>query len=113
VGAVSLAGLRDDLRDVGARADRRTALPRLVDAAGGRDALLRCAAVRTAGVVRGLVAWELDVSPYRINAAPVAPAVVLQMRPYRGGPPDPAFDTGGYRRLAAEPGWTAWGACRG
>jgi hypothetical protein len=113
VGALSVGGLRDDLRDVGVRADRRTALSRVIAAAGGRDALLRCAPVRTAGVVRGLVAWELDISPYRINAAPVAPAVVLQMRPYAGGAPDPAFATAGYRRLAAVPGWTAWGACRG
>jgi hypothetical protein len=113
VGGLAFGGVQDALRDVGVRADRRTALPRLVEAAGGRDALLRCAPVRTAGVVRGLVAWELDVSPWRINAAPERPAVVLQMRPYAGGPPDPAFDTAGYRRLAAVPGWTAWGSCDG
>jgi hypothetical protein len=113
VGALAFSGLRDDLRDVGVRADRRTALPRLVDAAGGRDALLRCAPVRTAGVVRGLVAWELDVPAYGINAAPRPPAVVVQMRPYAGGAPDPALGPAGYRRLAAVPGWTAWGACRG
>ena len=113
VGALAFTGVRDDLRDVGVRADRRAALPHAVDAAGGRDALVACAPVRTAGVVRGLVAWELDVSPYRINAAPERPAVVLQMRPYGGGPPDPAFATAGYRRAAAAGGWTVWVACRG
>jgi MFS family permease len=113
VGALAFAGLRDDLRDVGVRADRREALPRVIDAAGGRDALVRCARIRTAGVVRGLVAWQLDVSPYRINAAPEPPATVLQMRPYAGGAPDPAFAMAGYRRAAAEPGWTVWEACGG
>jgi hypothetical protein len=113
VGGLAFAGLRDDMRDVGVRADRRTVLPRLVEAAGGRDALVRCATIRTASVVRGLVAWQLDVSPYRINAKPVAPAVVLRMRPYDGGPLDPPLNTTAYRPLAREPGWEAWGACRG
>jgi hypothetical protein len=113
VGALAVTGLRDDLRDVGVRADRREALPRAIAAAGGRDALVRCAPVRTAGVVRGLVAWQLDVSPYRINAAPQRPATVLQLRPYAGGAPDPAFATAGYRRAGAAPGWTVWEACGG
>jgi hypothetical protein len=113
VGATTASGLRADLRDVGARADRWTALPRVIAAAGGRAALLGCAPVRSAPVVRGLVAWELDVSPLAVNAPPRAPAVVLQMVPYAGGPAEPGFDRAGYRRLAATPGWTAWGACRG
>jgi hypothetical protein len=113
VGALAFAGLRDDMRDVGVRADRRAALPQVVDAAGGRDALVGCAPIRTAGVVRGLVAWALDVTPYRINAVPSRPAVVVQMVPYGGGAADPAFDTTGYRRVAARGGWTVWEACRG
>jgi hypothetical protein len=113
VGALAFAGLRDDMRDVGVRADRWDALPRLVAAAGGRDALVRCAPIRTAAVVRGLVAWRLDLPPFGINAKPVPPAVVLRMRPYDGGPVDPPLDTSGYRLLAREPGWEAWGACRG
>jgi hypothetical protein len=113
VGALAFAGLRDDVRDVGVRADRRAALPRVIDAAGGVDALVRCATVRTAGVVRGLVAWQLDVSPYRINARPSPPAVVVQMRPYAGGPPDPPVGGSAYRRAAQVPGWTVWEACRG
>jgi hypothetical protein len=113
VGALAFTGLRDALRDVGVRAERRSALPRVVAAAGGRDALVRCGPIRTAGVVRGLVAWQLDVSPYRIDAPPARPGVVLQMRPYAGGAPAPAFATGGYRRASATGGWTAWEACGG
>jgi hypothetical protein len=112
VGALAAGGLRDALRDVGVRADRRTALPRVIDAAGGRDALLACGPIRTAGVVRGLVAWELDVTPYRIDARPAPPATVFQIRPYDGGTPDPPVPTG-YRRAGAVPGWTVWEACRG
>jgi hypothetical protein len=113
VGAFALGGLRDDLGEVGERAERRTALPEAVRDAGGRDALVRCAEVRTASVVRGLVAWELDVSPWQLNAAPGPPAVVLQMVPYAGGPPDPTFATTGYERRAARGGWTVWTACGG
>jgi hypothetical protein len=113
VGALAFGGLRDAMRDVGVRAGRREALPRVVDAAGGRDALVRCAPIRTAGVVRGLVAWELDVPAYGINARPARPAVVLQMRPYAGGPAEPPFATAGFRRAAAVSGWTMWEACRG
>jgi hypothetical protein len=113
VGALAFTGLRDDVRDVGVRADRRAALPKAIDAAGGRDALLRCAPVRTAGVVRGLVAWQLDVSPYRIDARPSLPATVVQLRPYDGGAPDPPVAPGGYRRAGHAPGWTVWEACRG
>jgi hypothetical protein len=113
VGALAFGGLRDDLGEVGARADRRTALPEVIRAAGGRDALVRCAKVRAASVARGLVAWELDVSPWRLNETPEAPAVVLQMVPYAGGPPDPAFTTAGYERRAAAGGWTVWTACGG
>ena len=37
VGAITLGDLREQIDDVGARADRREALPAVVEAAGGRD----------------------------------------------------------------------------
>jgi hypothetical protein len=111
VGLLALGGLRSQMRDVGVRAERREALPQAIADAGGRDALLRCAKIRTASVVRGLVAWELDVPAFHINSPPAPPDVVLQMRPYDGSAPQPAFGTGGYRRAAARPGWTIWSAC--
>jgi hypothetical protein len=113
VGAIALAGLRDAIRETGVRADRRTALPRLVAAAGGREALLRCGAVRTAPFVRGLVAWTLDVTPWRIDAPPVPPGSVLRVRTYDGLEVLPAAVPAPFRRRAAVPGWEALEACRG
>jgi len=112
VGAITAADLRDQVSDVGARADRRAALPDLVAAAGGRDALVGCARVRTAPDVRPLVAWELDVSMLGIDRPPAAPAVVLRWRPHGGGPIEPALPDEGFRLLGRAPYWEAWGACR-
>jgi hypothetical protein len=111
-GALTIGDLRDQRRDVQARADRRAALPGLVGAAGGRDALTRCR-VRTAPDMRPLVAWELDISMYGIDRPPHRPDVVVRARPYSGGPVQPPLDTSGYRLLARVPGWEAWEGCAG
>jgi hypothetical protein len=113
VGAIAFGGLRDKVRETGVRAERRTALPRLVAAVGGRDALLRCGIVRTAPFVRGLVAWTLDLSPWRIDAPPVVPGAVLRIRTYDGAEVLPAVVPAGFRRRAATGGWEALEACRG
>jgi hypothetical protein len=112
-GALTVGDLRDQAGDVGARADRREALGDLVAAAGGRDAILRCARVRTAPDVRPLVAWQLDISMLGIDRPPQRPDVVLRWRPHGGGPVEPALDTTAYRLLARAPGWEAWAACAG
>jgi len=111
VGAVTLGDLRDQVSDVGARADRRAALPELVAAAGGRDALVACARIRTAPDVRPLVAWELDVSMLGIDRPPEAPAVLVRWSPHGGGPVEPALPDG-FRLLGRAPFWEAWAACR-
>jgi hypothetical protein len=108
---VTLGDLREQASDVGARADRRAALPDVVAAAGGRDALVGCARVRTAPDVRPLVAWELDVSMPGIDRPPEAPAVVLRWSPHGGGPVEPELPEG-FRMLGRAPFWEAWGACR-
>ena len=110
VGAVTLGDLRDQASDVGARADRRAALPDVVAAAGGRDALVECARVRTAPDVRPLVAWELDISMLGIDRPPAAPAAVLRWSPHGGGPMEPAIPDG-FRLLGRAPYWEAWAAC--
>ena len=110
VGAVTLGDLREQVSDVGARADRRAALPDVVAAAGGRDALVDCARVRTAPDVRPLVAWELDISMLGIDRPPAAPATVLRWSPHGGGPTEPAIPDG-FRLLGRAPYWEAWGAC--
>ena len=111
VGAVTLGDLRDQVSDVGARADRRAALFELVAAAGGRDALVACARIRTAPDVRPLVAWELDVSMLGIDRPPEAPAVLVRWSPHGGGPVEPALPDG-FRLLGRAPFWEAWAACR-
>jgi hypothetical protein len=111
VGAIAAGGLRDWVREVGVRADRRAELPRLVAAAGGRAALLRCAPVRTFPAVRGLVAWELDANPLGFDAPPRGPAVVVQMRPYGGGDLQPAAAPGRYEPRARAAGWAVRAAC--
>jgi hypothetical protein len=109
---ITVGDLRDQVTDVGHRADRREALPDLVAAAGGRAALTRCR-VRTAPDVRPLVAWELDISMRGIDRPPQRPDVVVRWRPHGGGPVQPALDPAGYRFLARAPGWEAWSSCGG
>jgi hypothetical protein len=111
-GALTIGDLRDQRRDVQARADRRAALPDLVATAGGHDVLTRCR-VRTAPDMRPLVAWELDISMYGIDRPPRKPDVVVRARPYNGGPVEPRLDASGYRLLARVPGWEAWEGCAG
>ncbi len=111
VGAITAGDLRDQVTDVGARADRREALPALVAAAGGRDALVGCAPIRTAPDVRPLVAWELDVSMKGIDRPPEPPAAVLRWSPHGGGPMEPDIPSG-FDLVAQAPFWEAWTACR-
>jgi hypothetical protein len=110
--AVFTAGtLRDQLAEVGRRADLRAGLDRVVDAAGGRDAILRCSRVRTATEKRTMVAWRLDLPLAGIHLPPRPPAVVLRARGNDGARVDPPLDPGGYDPLARAPGWEAWASC--
>jgi hypothetical protein len=113
VGALAVPYLVDQQDELDERADRRAALPRLVAAAGGRDALVRCSRVRTWDDMRPLVAWELDLPMLDLDEPPVPPAVVLRARPHDGGPLEPIMQPArsGYRLLARAPGWEAWAVC--
>jgi hypothetical protein len=112
VGAITLEDLSDQVSDVGARADRREALPAMVTDAGGRDAIVGCAPVRTAPDVRPLVAWELDISMEGIDRPPRTPVALVRWRPHGGGPVEPPLPQGDLRLLGRAPYWEAWGACR-
>jgi hypothetical protein len=112
VASTTDADLRDQLSDVGARADRREALPALVSAAGGRDAIVGCAPVRTAPDVRPLVAWELDISMRGIDRPPEPPVALIRWRPHGGGPVEPPLPEGDLQRLGRASYWEAWAACR-
>jgi hypothetical protein len=110
--AITVDDLREQVSDVGARADRREALPGMVEDAGGRDAIVGCAPVRTAPDVRPLVAWELDISMLGIDRPPEPPVVVVRWRPHGGGPVEPALPAGDFRLLGRAPYWEAQAACR-
>ena len=112
VAAITLGDLREQASDVGARADRREALPDLVAASGGRDAIVGCAPVRTAPDVRPLVAWELDISMLGIDRPPEPPVALVRWRPHGGGPVEPPMPEGDLELLGRAPYWEAWGACR-
>ncbi len=105
--------LRGQADEVEVRADRRAALPELIAAAGGRDALVDCARVRTADDMRPLVAWQLDLRIDDLGVSTEPPAVVLRWRPHYPGPAEPVGDLApaGFRKLAAAPGWEAWALC--
>jgi hypothetical protein len=113
VALVTAGDLRDQASEVDVRADRRAALPTLVERAGGRDALVDCARVRTAPDMRPLVAWDLDLPMLGLDFRPEPPAVILRWRPHYPGPIEPVGDPAaeGFRRLAVAPGWEAWALC--
>jgi hypothetical protein len=110
--AITADDLADQVSDVGARADRREALPDMVAAAGGREAIVGCARVRTAPDVRPLVAWELDISMKGIDRPPEPPVALVRWRPHSGGPVEPALPPGDFTLLGRAPYWEAQGACR-
>jgi hypothetical protein len=109
--ATTLGTLRDQVADVGDRADSAAAFDGVIAAAGGRDALLRCADVRTSSFARSLVAWRLDLPMRDIDATPIRPAVVIRARWFYGGGLEPPR-TPGYRTLATSPDWQVIAACR-
>jgi hypothetical protein len=112
VGLIAAAGLVDWIREVGVRSERRAALPAAIAAAGGRDALVRCAPPRTVRPARSLVVWELDVPALGVDDPPRGPAVVVQMKPYGGGALEPPADAGTYGLRARNAGWAVRAACR-
>ncbi len=113
VALVTAGDLRDQASELDVRADRRAALPTLIERAGGRDALVGCARVRTAPDMRPLVAWDLDLPMLGLDFRPEPPAVILRWRPHYPGPIEPVGDPAaeGFRKLAVAPGWEAWALC--
>ena len=128
LGAVLLAaafgqawgGLRDDVRAIAYEQDLYGSLEGAVAAAGGREAVLRCAPIHTAPYSRPALAWRLRIPMSAISTEPAARGTAFRARPYRGarmgpelrGVPQPR--AAGEPRSAAEPraagpragGWT-------
>ncbi|NLT05516.1 MAG: hypothetical protein GXY03_04315 [Solirubrobacterales bacterium] len=77
----------------------------LVDAAGGRDALLACGRPYV-GHYRGpLLAYGLDVEKRRVGFEPRPPGVVFASRRYPGAPVEP-LTAGGFRPVLRNRSWT-------
>jgi hypothetical protein len=112
VAAFTAGTLRDQAEEVGVRADRRVALDDVVAEAGGRDAIVRCARVRTANEQRTMVAWRLDVPLAGIQSPPEPPAAVLRARSYDGRVVAPEIDRAAFELRARAPGWEVWAACQ-
>lgn len=102
--------LRADVREIGWRAEQRTALDDAVARAGGAPALAACGPVRTAHLTRALVAWRLDLPLPDIDAAPQVPGVLLRSQPTQGAALEPRVPPGA-SRTARAPGWEIWESC--
>ncbi len=109
VALVDAGDLRDQTRDVGARADTRAGLSEI--APGARSAARDCRRVRTSVPQRAAVAWALD-RPLSggLDRPPRPPAAVLRARPNGGGAAEPATGPP-FRGVADSDGWVLETAC--
>jgi hypothetical protein len=109
--AFTAGDLRDQVGELGDRADRRTQLDALVAAAGGPVAIRRCGPARTVQPMKAMLAWRLDTRMARLADPPRAPATVFRTSPgYAGepaGPPVPA----GFATAARAGAWTLLEDC--
>jgi hypothetical protein len=85
----STAGLADDVRDLRHEARVYGTLDDAVAAAGGREAVLRCAPVHTAPYSRPALAWRLHVPMSGLSTEPASRGIAFRARPYRGAPVGP------------------------
>ena len=108
--AFTAGDLSDQAGELDDRADRRTQLDALVEAAGGAAAIRACAPPRTNQPMKAMVAWRLDVGMEHLADPPRPPATVLAAPPgYAGEPPAPA--SAGLPERARAGDWTLYGAC--
>ena len=109
--AFTAGDLSDQAGELDDRADRRTQLDALVDAAGGTVAIRACAPLRTNQPMKAMVAWRLDVPMERLAEPPRPPAIVLAAPPgYAGEPPEPGAR--GLPVVARAGEWALHAACR-
>jgi len=108
---VTAGTLRDQSREISARAASAAAFEGVIERAGGRDALVRCSRIRTSSRARSLLAWRLDL-PMRDLDAPVLhpPAVLVRAKWFYGEGLEPARPPG-YRALVTTPDWQVVAAC--
>jgi hypothetical protein len=71
------AALQGDLRVVRLESELYDDLPRLVAAAGGRDAVLRCRPIYASAFEQEAVAWALHVHSEDVRIVPAPPGTAI------------------------------------
>jgi hypothetical protein len=108
--AFTLGDLRDQSSELSSRAAASGAFAGALEAAGGRDALVRCSRIRTSNRARSLLAWRLDLPLRDLDARPEAPAVVIRAKWFYGQGLEPPVPDG-FRTLVTTPYWQIVAAC--
>jgi hypothetical protein len=108
--AVTAGDLRAQARELDSRAAASSAFAGVLARAGGKDALLRCARIRTSSRARSLVAWRLGLPLRDLDARPVRPAVVIRAKWFYGEGLQPPRRPG-YRTLVTTPYWQFVASC--
>jgi hypothetical protein len=110
--AFTAGDLSDQLGELGDRAERRTDLDALVEAAGGVDEVNDCAPARTVQPMKAMLAWRLDLSMEHLADRPDTPAAVFQAPPgYAGEPPAPLVPAVFGPPVASRGDWTLLMVC--
>jgi hypothetical protein len=102
--AASIGTLDDQRSQLSLRPRAADSFDRVIAAAGGRDALLRCGALRSGTGSRSWVAWKLDVPMRGLGGRPRSPGVVIRSRSWYGSALEPALKPG-HRVLAQDFHW--------
>ncbi|WP_028061790.1 hypothetical protein [Candidatus Solirubrobacter pratensis] len=102
--AASLGTLRGQADQLTDRPKAAASFHDVVAAAGGREAIVRCGALRSGVGARSFVAWELDVPMRDLGARPSSPGVVIRARSFYGNALEPAL-AHGHRVLAQDFHW--------
>jgi hypothetical protein len=92
--AASIGTLDDQRSQLSLRPRAADSFDRVIAAAGGRDALLRCGTLRSGTGSRSWVAWKLDVPMRGLGGRPAAPGIVIRSRSWYGPALEPALKPG-------------------
>jgi hypothetical protein len=106
--ALGIGDLRDQTRQLGVRADRRSDLESLLARTGGPERLRYCGTVRASESMRTLVSWRVDVPLMDLETQPVPPGAALLAAPPKGGQDKPILDAAARRRFPVITRQGAW-----
>jgi hypothetical protein len=102
--AASIGTLDDQRTQLSLRPRAADSFDRVIAAAGGRDALVRCGTLRSGTGSRSWVAWKLDVPMRGLGGRPRSPGIVIRSRSWYGPALEPAMKPG-HRVLAQDFHW--------